>query len=443
MTPQLFKQLREKAATFRHDRAAQRIERLRRLENWISSHEDAIVAALSADFNKPSFETVLSEIYPALTEIRHAIQHLKSWMKDKTVKTPAVLMGHRSFIRYENKGTVLVIGPWNYPFQIAVIPAVSALAAGNTVVVKPSELTPKTAELIKKMFTECFSSDEVCVELGGREVTTELLKYDFDHVFFTGSTQVGRVIAAACAERLIPYTLELGGKSPTIVDESADLDDAAEKIFWGKFLNRGQTCIAPDYLVIHENAVTPLTEKLRRLGSNFDNLDKAHIINERNHERLNAMLEERHDLNARTLTLVPMTDAQHPTMKDEIFGPILPYLSFKTRDDLRRVVLQQDKPLSLYVFAKNRDFIEFVLRTFTSGSVGINAVAVQFGNPHLPFGGLGASGVGSYHGFSGFKEFSHARSIISHEHLKRTRRLLLPPYSNWKVMILDFIKKFF
>jgi len=231
MNSEQFSALKDKAQTFRNDSVSLRKERLKKVLNWIVTHESDIYAALKQDFNKPHFETLISEINPCTTEAKYAIKKLSCWMSDHKVKTPLALFGHRSSIRYENKGVVLVIGPWNYPFQLAVVPLISALAAGNSVVVKPSEFTPHTSRLIKKMAEDCFSANEVLIEEGGKEKTEELLKFNFDHVFFTGSTAVGKIIANACASRLIPVTLELGGKSPTIVDETADLDEAAFKIF--------------------------------------------------------------------------------------------------------------------------------------------------------------------------------------------------------------------
>jgi aldehyde dehydrogenase (NAD+) len=442
MTPQQFTALQERAAIFRHDPVTLRKARLQKLVQWLEKHEEDVVFALQRDFNKPRFETLISEVMPALTEARYAVRNLKRWMKSSCVRTPMSLMGHRSYVRHENKGVVLVISPWNYPFQLAVVPLISAIAAGNTVVIKPSELTPHTSDLIKKMAEQCFYSNEVTVELGGKEKTEELLNYNFDHVFFTGSTVVGKVIAEKCAGRLIPTTLELGGKSPTIVDETANLNETADKLFWGKYLNRAQTCVAPDYLILHESIADSLVQKISALAAKFDGQNKAYIINERHHQRLQAMLSEKVDLNSTTLVLLNAGTMDHPSMKEEIFGPVLPYLTYKNPTDLNALVLTDEKPLSLYVFSKNKKFIDFVLNRFPSGGAGINSVIVQFGNHHLPFGGVGHSGNGAYHGKHGFIAMSHARAVIQQSYLGILRKLLMPPYSGFKMKAIEVFKDY-
>jgi aldehyde dehydrogenase (NAD+) len=325
---------------------------------------------------------------------------------------------------------------------LAVVPLISAVAAGNTVVIKPSELTPHTSDLIKKMVEQCFYSNEVIVELGAKEKTEELLSYDFDHVFFTGSTAVGKIIAAKCADRLIPTTLELGGKSPTIVDETANLSETADKLFWGKYLNRAQTCVAPDYLILHESIAEKLVAKISELAAKFDGQNKGYIINERHHQRLQAMLDKKEDLNSKTLVLVKAESADHPAMKEEVFGPVLPYLTYKSPTELPGLLLTQEKPLSLYVFSKNKSFVEFVLNQFPSGGAGVNCVLVQFGNHHLPFGGVGHSGNGAYHGKHGFVAMSHARAVIEQSYFGFLRKLLMPPYSDFKVNIIEIFKNY-
>ncbi|MGZ3692598.1 MAG: aldehyde dehydrogenase family protein, partial [Pseudobdellovibrio sp.] len=391
MNSQQFSALKERAQVFRSDTVSIRRDRLEKLLDWMTKNEDEIYAALKQDFNKPHFETLISEINPCTTELRYAIKKLKCWMKDQRVGTPMALFGHSSVIRYENKGVVLVIGPWNYPFQLAVVPMISALAAGNTVVIKPSEFTPHTSRLIKKMAEDCFYANEVFVEEGGKEKTEELLKYNFDHVFFTGSTAVGRVISSACASRLIPVTLELGGKSPTIVDETADLDEAAFKIFWSKFLNRAQTCVAPDYLILHHSIAEKLISKLKDLTEKHKADEKARIISDKHLERLQKLAGQNVDFNKVPLVLLPLTDIKHPSMQEEIFGPVLPYFSYKNFEDISQIVLPEEKPLSFYIFSKNKSNIETLLKRYPSGNVGINTVVVQFSNHHLPFGGVGAS----------------------------------------------------
>lgn len=440
MSPQQFEALKERASIFRHDSVTLRMARLKKLAQWLESHEDEVFFALQRDFNKPKFETLISEIMPSLNEARYAVRHLKSWMNSSSVRTPLTLLGNKSFVRHENRGVVLIISPWNYPFQLAVVPLISAVAAGNTVVIKPSELTPHTSALIKKMVEQCFYSNEVCVELGAKEKTEELLAYEFDHVFFTGSTAVGKIVAEKCASRLIPTTLELGGKSPTIVDETANLNDAAEKIFWGKFLNRAQTCVAPDYLILHESIAEKLIEKINRLAAKQDDQNKGYIITERHHQRLQEMLDAPVDLNQKTLITLRVDSMTHPTMKDEIFGPILPYFTYKSASELNSLISKKEKPLSLYVFSKNKKFVDFVLNQFPSGGAGVNNLIVQFGNHFLPFGGIGHSGNGAYHGKHGFIEFSHTRAVIQQNYFSFLRKLLLPPYSDFKIRIVEIFK---
>lgn len=440
MTQNSFEDLKKKAQQFRLDTPQDRIARLQKLLNWVNSHEEDIFKALEADFNKPRFETTISEIFPVVSEIKYTIKNLKKWMRPQTVTTPMALMGHKSTIRHENKGVVLIISPWNYPFNLAVIPLISALAAGNTVVIKPSELTPHTSTLIHRMIESVFSLDEVRVQLGGKEKTEELLHYRFDHVFFTGSTAVGRIIAKACADKLIPTTLELGGKSPTIIDETADLEEAADKIFWGKYLNRAQTCVAPDYLLVHESVAENLVQKIRKISAEFDKENKGRIITPRHQDRLQKMLSESVDLNMRTLELVEVKNTSHPTMQDEIFGPVLPYLIYKNIEEIDAVINAYEKPLSFYIFSKNKDRINRILNKFPSGGAGINSVLVQFGNHHLPFGGVGHSGSGEYHGHHGFLEMSHSRAVIESRYFSFMRKVLMPPYTPFKYKILDLIK---
>ena len=291
------------------------------------------------------------------------------------------------------------------------------------------------------MCESCFSPDEVLVEIGGREKSEELLKYAFDHVFFTGSTPVGRIIARACAEKLIPVTLELGGKSPTIVDETCDLQEAAEKIFWGKFLNRAQTCVAPDYLIVHESVADSLVQKLKLLSDDALKFDKARIITESHRLRLQALSGVQSDLNLVPLEVINIPDVSHPLMKEEIFGPVLPVLRYRTLEELPSLINSSEKPLSLYIFSKSQRTIEMILQNFPSGGVGINAVLVQFGNHFLPFGGIGTSGSGNYHGYYGFAEMSHRRAVIEQRYFSFMRRALLPPYSPWKQKLITILKK--
>lgn len=440
MNNQLFKRLKEKALQQRTEKPSERIAKLKRIESWIHQNENLILQALQEDFKKPAFETQISEILPTLSDIRFYKKNLKKWMKDKTVPTPMTLIGHSSRIRYDNKGVVLIISPWNYPFQLAITPMIAAIAAGNTVVIKPSEMTESTAAVIQKLVNSCFLADEAVVEQGAKEKTEELLCYNFDHVFFTGSTSVGRIIAKSCADRLIPVTLELGGKSPTIVDETADLEDASEKIFWGKFLNRGQTCIAPDYVLVQTNVRKDLEDRLFLLTQRHKSDEKAAIITEKHRTRLQN-LSQSSDIENPTLTLVPDAQLSSAVMKEEIFGPVLPLISYNHEAEIYDLVNQNETPLSLYVFSKRKDFVDRILSRIPSGGVGVNTLIVHFANHYLPFGGIGASGMGKYHGHHGFLEFSHQRAVIEQKFLSKMRVFLQPPYTPFKTKMIEIMKK--
>lgn len=443
MNASLFKRLKDKASQQRSEAATERIEKLERIQKWIQQNENLILQALHTDFKKPHFETQISEILPLLSEIGIFKKNLKKWMRPQSVKTPLSLFGHSSHIRYDNKGVVLIIAPWNYPFQLAIAPLIAAIAAGNTVVIKPSEMTEATAKVILKLVNSCFSADEVVVELGAKEKTSELLCYNFDHVFFTGSTAVGRIIAKACAEKLIPMTLELGGKSPTIVDESADLVDTSEKIFWGKFLNRGQTCIAPDYVLVHASVYDELEQRLKALNEKHRTDEKASIINHRHRTRLQQLAKvENSNVETAALTLVKTPEITSQIMQEEIFGPVLPLIAYTDESEIQTWIEKNQNPLSLYIFSKRRAFIDRILKQVPSGGAGINTVLLHFANENLPFGGIGASGMGRYHGHFGFIEFSHARAVLEQKFFSKMRVFLMPPYTPMKMKLVQLIKKF-
>lgn len=442
MNSEIFSFLKIRARGYRSEIPPARVARLKKLLVHVQKNEDNILAALASDFGKPHFETYMSEIYPVIAELKFFIRHLAGFMKDKKVKTPLVLFGHKSRIRYENKGVVLIIAPWNYPFQLAITPLIAALAAGNTAVIKPSELTPRTAQLIKEIIEACFTADEVRVELGAKEKTEELLTYNFDHVFFTGSTAVGRIVSKVCAEKLIPVTLELGGKSTTIIDETADLQNAAEKVFWGKFLNRGQSCVAPDYILIQEQMAAPFISLLNSLITKNLGSEKGRFINEKYHSRLQELCNTAVDLNLTPVEILELNHIDHPAMKEEIFGPVLPIIRFKEISDLEKLIDATATPLSLYVFSTDQTRIKTILDRFPSGGAGVNSVMVHFGNHHLPFGGIGESGYGKYHGYYGFLEMSHSRAVIEQRFLSVTRRLTLPPYTALHNRLIRWLKYF-
>ncbi|AZZ36839.1 aldehyde dehydrogenase family protein [Bdellovibrio sp. qaytius] len=435
MISKTFLELKSRALHNKSLDISSRIANLKKLLTWIEKNDAEIKKALHLDFQKSEFETQTSEIGIVKSEIKYFIKNLKCWAKPKCVQTPLTLFGHISKIHYEPKGVVLIIAPWNYPFQLTINPLIPAIAAGNTVVIKPSELTPHTSKLIHQMVTEVFSNNEVVCELGGREKTEELLGYDFDHVFFTGSTQVGRIIAEACAKKLTPYTLELGGKSPTIIDETADIDDAAEKVYWGKFLNRGQTCVAPDYVLIHRSKKDAFIKK-------FNELEKANVetptgfVNTQNQQRVTKLGGNGTDFHTTRCELIDSPALDSEIMKQEIFGPVAPVIAFDILDDAYKIMALNPHPLALYIFSKSKNNIQDILNKTQSGGVAINNVIVHLANHYLPFGGIRTSGIGTYHGHFGFLEFSHRRSVIEQKFLFKTMRLIFPPYTDFKKKLL-------
>ncbi len=444
MTSEIFNNLKQKAQKNRFESSDSRIERLQKLSLWIKKNESLIEQALKADFNKPDFETQITEIVVVQAELKHFIQNLSFWMKDKKVPTPISLVDHASLIRFESKGVILIIAPWNYPFHLAIMPLIAALAAGNTVILKPSELTPATSNLIQKMCEQVFQKDEVIVELGGKEKTEELLSYDINHVFFTGSTAVGRIIAKSCAERLIPYTLELGGKSPAIVDSTANISEAVKKIHWGKFLNRGQTCVAPDIIYLHKNIKTEFLRLFKERNNKINADSPSQIINSSHEERLSKLAGRFIDFETEYTFLIDLSDQKIKNKSietEEIFGPFAIVYEFETIADIEKIYKKNKNPLSLYIFSENNEFIDKALNTFPSGGVGINTLVVQLANHNLPFGGIGNSGQGKYHGYFGFLECSHQRAVIEQKYIHFSLDLLFPPYSKRKLKFIEALKK--
>lgn len=425
--------------------ASERKELLLKLKASILKRREEIKAALYQDFKKPYAESELTEIHTSLDEINFAVKRLSKWMRPKRVSTPIALFGSRSFIQYEAKGVVLILAPWNYPFSLLINPLVAAIAAGNCVMARPSEKTPATAAILKTIVDEVFPANVARVVIGEIDLAEKLLELNFDHIFFTGSTQVGKKIMLAAAKNLTSVTLELGGKSPVIIDQDVNLEDAAEKLFWGKFMNGGQTCVAPDYVFIPENLKEKFCELFKaqiekRFGETsnerLSTKDFARIIDTKAYERLEAkilhekrLLEDRPFKDERFIPPTLLTDVSlnSPIMEDEIFGPIMPLLSYKNLDTVIEYIQKNPKPLALYVFSKNNKTIKKVLKSTTAGGTAINHVVLHLANPHLPFGGVGPSGMGSYHGEFGFKAFSHERSVLKQGFFTLTN-LYFPPY---------------
>lgn len=424
----------------------ERRDLLLNLKKVILKYRQEIKEALYEDFKKPFSETELTEIHPVLDEINFSVKNISKWARPKKVKTPLVLFGSKSYIKYEAKGVVLIIAPWNYPFALLLNPLVAAISAGNCVMAKPSEKTRATGLLLKKIVDEAFSPDMACVLLGELDLAEKLVSLPFDHIFFTGSTAVGKKIMAQASKNLTTLTLELGGKTPTIIDEDVDIADCAEKIFWGKFLNAGQTCVAPDYVFIAEKLKDKFIENFKmqienRFGeTSLERLktqDFARIIDEVSYDRLIKKIENEKSISndeaQRDQLFIPPTllvdlDLKAPIMEEEIFGPILPLISYEKIEEAINYIQKNEKPLALYIFSKNKKIIKKILNNTTSGGVGINHVVLHLANPFLPFGGVGHSGMGSYHGEFGFRAFSHERSVLTQGFFSFSR-FYFPPYN--------------
>jgi aldehyde dehydrogenase (NAD+) len=436
--------------------ADERIAKIRRILDAVMKRRPEIRRAMWDDFRKPAAEVDLIEVYAVTTEAKHAIRNLRSWMQPKRVATPIQLIGSSSRIMYEPKGLALILSPWNFPLNLTFGPLVSAIAAGNCVVMKPSELTPHTSALMKQITADLFDESEVAVIEGDGTVASELLERAWDHIFFTGSPRVGKLVMRAAAEHLTPVTLELGGKSPVIVDRSANLDDAAKKIAWGKFLNAGQVCIAPDYLFLDEAVADAFLAKLRtaveRLGG------QAHrpvVVTERHAQRVEKLVADSVATGASVLlggnrdgrslpaTVLTGVSATMPVMQEEIFGPVLPVMTYRDRADVYRFVAENEKPLALYIFSRDRRVIDEVLANTTAGGSAINHIGLHFFQPYLPFGGVGNSGVGKGHGFFGFEAFSNARAIYDQSTPFNAMSLLMPPYSAFKQKLIDLTLRWF
>lgn len=429
---------------------------LKRLKAELIKRENDIIMALDKDFKKPAFESVLTETQVVLSELDFTIKNMTRWAKPKRVLPALLNFPSTDRLYSEPYGTVLIIAPWNYPYQLAMAPLIAAVAAGNTVILKPSELTTHTAELLHAIIHTVFKPEHVCVVQGGVDVSTTLLAQRWDYIFFTGSVKVGKLVAKAAAEHLTPVTLELGGKNPCIIDASANIALTAKRIVWGKFINAGQTCIAPDYVLI-QSSIKETFYKAMQIEiekAYTDNpkasQDFARIINQNNFERLSKMLTNEHcviggatdaktNYIAPTLIDEPKLDSE--VMKDEIFGPILPVISYEGISDLENIISRYAKPLALYVFSTKQTAAKKLITQFSFGGGCINDTVIHFVNHRLPFGGVGNSGIGAYHGQLSFDTFSHKKAVV-----KKANWLDLPvryaPYNgklNWVRTVLKWL----
>ena len=427
---------------------------LKKLLSEVIKREKDIVNALYLDFKKSEYESVMTETSIVISDLKRTIKKMHHWAKPQSVMPAVLNFPSSSKIYKEPYGTILIIAPWNYPYQLALVPLIGAIAAGNTAVLKPSELTPNTSKITKEILEAVFNEKLVAVVEGGVDVSTELLTQRWDYIFFTGSVQVGKIVAKAAAQFLTPVTLELGGKNPCIIDESANIKLAAKRIVWGKFINGGQTCIAPDYLLIHKSVKEKFVMHFKAeieiaYGNNPEkSTDYPRIINQRNFDRLETMLKNEKFLvggntnredNYIAPTLIDEPSLDSEVMKGEIFGPISPVISYESEDDLEKVISKYEKPLALYVFTKKKSFANKMIAKYSFGGGTINDTTVHFANHNLPFGGVGESGIGGYHGKQTFDIFCHKKGIT-----KRYNWLDLPiryaPYKGKLKTLKAFMK---
>lgn len=429
-----------------------RIRQLKRLKEAIKAHDVLIYDALKKDLNKPVFESYVTELGSVYGEIDYMIKHVKDWAKPKRVPTSLAHFYSKSHIYQEPYGRVLIIAPWNFPIQLSFVPLVGAIAAGNCVVLKPSELAPYTARVIQQIIESVFAREYVAVEQGDGKVSQQLLKEGVDYCFFTGSTQVGKAIMETASQTLTPVTLELGGKSPVIVAKDTNIKHAAQRIVWGKFTNAGQTCIAPDYLlvdeVIRDDLISALIEVIEEYYTKkpLENSDYSKMINKRHFKRVKKLMKNQSVIygggsNKEMLTIEPTLvlepELDTELMQEEIFGPILPILTYREVSQAVEFIRSKDKPLALYLFTQDKALKEYIIKNLSFGGAAINDTLIHQSNYNLPFGGVGASGMGQYHGKYSLETFSHPKSVIEKTDLFDIK-LRYPPYKDWA---LKFIKK--
>lgn len=462
----LFTNMKQRALALRTESLSHRKMRLKKLRRWIHTNRPAIHQAVYNDFRKTASEVDGVEIFHVLNEIKHALQHLDQWAAPKKIDAPVTMLGTRSFLRCEPRGVCLVISPWNYPFSLAVGPVVSALAAGNAIIVKPSDLSPHTAALLERMTKELFEETLVSTLPGPVDVAQQLLTLPFDHIFFTGSPAVGKVVMQAAAKNLTSVTLELGGKSPTIVTPTAKIAEAALRIAVAKFVNNGQTCVAPDYVLVHDTIYNAFTESLinqlkKRFtpqGESFESsTNYCRIVNERHFHRVQQLIDDAVAHGAKALyagEANPQDRFIHPTiltdintecmlMQEEIFGPVLPIIRYTDLNTAITLINSKPKPLALYIFSDSRKEQDAVIQQTSSGAVCINECAIHFLHHHLPFGGVNNSGIGKSHGYAGFVAFSNEKPVMKQRHGFTSIQLFYPPFTSFSKKLMDWFLKLY
>ena len=459
-----FKELQNNAQNMATTTANERMELLNNFLRVFELKKEEIEAAVYRDYKRSVLETELSEFWLVKKELNFAIRHLEDWVRPKRVPTPLVFFGSSSFIHYEAKGTVLIISPWNFPFNLTFSPLISAIAAGNTVMIKPSEFTSHSSHLIKQIVEEAFPENIVTVCEGGADVSKELLTFPFNHIFFTGSTRVGKLVMKAAAENLTSVTLELGGKTPVIIDETADLKMAAQKTVYAKFLNNGQVCLASDYVFVQENVAAEFKmhllnelEKMYPEENLLLNKDYARLVNDQQLTKVSELIEDAIEKGGKLLksrqieednrfiapTLIENISSDMRIAQEEIFGPILPIKSYTNLEQVIDHIHQGSKPLAVYLFSKNKKNVNHVLANVSAGATLVNEVYIHHYNSYLPFGGVNHSGIGKSHGHFGFLEFTNQKAVVKQWLPFSATKLIQPPYSAAKKRLAKLIVKFF
>jgi aldehyde dehydrogenase (NAD+) len=443
----------------RHKSLWERKQTLRKLLSWVKKNQQLIIDEVGKDFSKCPEDVMLSEIKPVVDEIKHAVRYLRFWAEEEKKSAPLAFFGTRAKVVKEPKGVCLIIAPWNFPFQLAISPLVSALAAGNCAVVKPSEMTPFCEQLIKRMIAEVFEPNHVSCVTGGVQETTELLRLKWDHIFFTGSPQVGKIIMKAAAEHLTSVTLELGGKNPVIIDKTANLKDAAIKLIWGKYFNNGQSCVSPNYIFVEKSVYEKfcqyaVLEHRKRFGKEgTTDPTYGRIVNAHHFGRVSHLLDDAKEKGATVIaggnkrvednflapTIICNISKEAKVMQEEIFGPILPILCYTSLQEVTERIVKDEKPLAIYVFSKSSKTRQFIERATSSGALVFNDTTIQFSHPNLPFGGVNNSGIGKAHGKYGFDEFTNHKAIIKQRVGMTSAKLIYPPYTGIKRFIIKAV----
>ncbi len=459
----LFNKQKENQYNVGNSTVKERIKKLNKLKYALEfDFKQELREALYADFKKPFLENDLTELYLVIKEIKFAKSRLKNWLSYHHVETPLTLIGTKSWYKYEPKGVCLLISPWNYPITLTMGPLVSAIAAGNTVIIKPSEMTPNTSSVMAKLIEAVFSENEVALVEGELEESQELLKLPFNHIFFTGSPTVGKIVMSSAAKHLASVTLELGGKSPTIIDETANIKTSIKNIVWGKFLNNGQICITPDYILLHKSKKDEFIKAFKEKVVSYYSENAIHsesycrIVNTKHFKRLVSYIEDAKSRGAKIEiggnydatsnfiepTLISNISDDALVLNEEIFGPILPIKTFVHLDEAIDYINSKEKPLALYIYSKSKKTIKWIIDNTRAGGTCINSNELHFSNQYLPFGGSNNSGIGKAHGFYGFQEFSNMRSILK-RYTIGPLHLLFPPYNKFKQRIVDLAIKWF